>query len=254
MEGFDAEQISVAPEILAQKKTAISSASGITSVADEMDQTAATEIMRDIQTLLKGMENTRETLKRPALEIGRAIDSTAKAFSGELEAEMTRLKKLVGDFQTKIHQEAQAELERQRKVIEEANRVEAERQAEEARRAAAAVATPEPLDRGAVAIGSPYGAGGSPFDAPGAMPSLPPKAPIIVPTVVAEAPKAQGMSVKEVVRVEVMNLAAVYRTFPELVTLTLNQKQAEAYAQAGKLDTCPGIKVIRENAVSVRSR
>lgn len=71
---------------------------GVSSSAEQRDAIAAASICKG---LVKGMESSREEVKRPVLDLGRDIDGKAKAYSAALNAEVLRIESLASDFQRK---------------------------------------------------------------------------------------------------------------------------------------------------------
>lgn len=68
-------------------------------VTNATEQMAAVTAQTELQRILKLAEDARKACKAPVLEYGKRIDNAAKAFIAELEEEMLRIAKLVGDFQ-----------------------------------------------------------------------------------------------------------------------------------------------------------
>lgn len=221
-------------DVKAQKRRddLLAEGSVIKTVSDALDQSAAVEIMRQLRIIEKEVEDARTTLKKPLLELGKTLDDTAKKFAGALGVEYSRLSRLVSDFQSQEQRRQQAEAEAQRKEMERINRENAEKQR------AQEVAQQQTLQA-------------SPFDTPPPLP--PPPKQVVVAAPVREIPKADGMVSTDTIEFEILNLAAVYAHFPEIIKLELNVVMAKQFAKAGKLETCPGIKVIRGSRVSVRT-
>lgn len=120
---FDAPIISIAPDAQRLKREALDRAADIDEIADALDRDMANDAMLAINNLLKTVEKARGAVKKPVLDLGRAIDKVAKDYVADLKIEYDRLSRLAGAFDA-------AARERQR--IAEA---EARRKAEEARRA-----------------------------------------------------------------------------------------------------------------------
>jgi hypothetical protein len=120
---FDAPIISIAPGAQKLKREALGRAADISEIADALDRDMANDAMLAINNLLKPVEKARESVKKPVLDLGRAIDKVAKDYVSDLKIEYDRLSRLAGAFDA-------AARERQR--IAEA---EAQRKAEEARHA-----------------------------------------------------------------------------------------------------------------------
>lgn len=84
----------------------------------------AISIASDIKGHIDAVEKMREEIKRPFLEMGRAIDAAAKEHVAELKTELNRLNGLVGAFNEQQAREAEQE---RRKLAAEAARIENER-------------------------------------------------------------------------------------------------------------------------------
>lgn len=81
------------------RESALETAALVGKVTNGDEQAAAVAAQTEIQRIIQLAEKARVACKAPVLEFGRKIDSTAKAFTVELDAEMMRVSKLVGDFQ-----------------------------------------------------------------------------------------------------------------------------------------------------------
>lgn len=121
------------------KASALERSALVGAVSDAASNAMAVEAMKGLKHMINLCENSRKKVKQPVLDLARAIDSTAAAFSADLTEEYNRISRACADFQT-------AELERvraqERARAEEAARIERERQEslrrieEEKRRAA----------------------------------------------------------------------------------------------------------------------
>lgn len=144
------------PKFFTDRESALEKAALIGAVKDANQQELAVEALRVIKGLLSDMEKRRERAKAPVLDLGRAIDATAKQAVEELKAEELRLNTELGSYQQeqliiarRKEAERQAELnriedERKAKEREAWLKSESERKArEEAERAAQAKAAAE---------------------------------------------------------------------------------------------------------------
>jgi hypothetical protein len=124
---------------------------GIEVVTDPQSQQHAVTMGREIRKHLSEVETTRQQLKEPILAAGRLLDSLAKTHVEPMEKEIDRLEKLVNDFQ-RTEKDRVAEEERKRQA--EIARLEAEAAA-----AAQAVqtATSQASDTGRACPDSPDG-------------------------------------------------------------------------------------------------
>ena len=135
----------LAPTAKQVKTEALKKAEAITQVEDEFDQENATIALSELQTLIRGVEETRKELKAPLLKEGKKLDALASSFSLELIQAETRLKNVLGVYRERIRRAAaEAEAKRQaelariaREQAEAQARLEAEaRRIEEARKEA----------------------------------------------------------------------------------------------------------------------
>lgn len=94
--------ITITPDAEKQKADALELAKTITrvptSAAEQADGIAAASICKG---LVKGMEASREEVKKPVLDLGRDIDGKAKKYSAPLSAEILRIESLCAEYQRK---------------------------------------------------------------------------------------------------------------------------------------------------------
>lgn len=105
-------EIAIVAEAYALKDAALQSASGITTVENLFEANQAKSAMDALNDLKKGIEASRKQAKEPALHIGRKIDGIAKDFIGDVIAEVTRLQKVLGEYQ-RIEAEKKRQAERE---------------------------------------------------------------------------------------------------------------------------------------------
>lgn len=96
----DSSVIAFTSDAEAMKEAALSSSALVSRVKDKLDQDIAVAAQANLQAVLSAAEKAREAAKKPWLETGRKIDAVAKAFRVEIDVELVRVAKLVGDFQT----------------------------------------------------------------------------------------------------------------------------------------------------------
>jgi predicted secreted protein len=77
-------------------------------VASPEDNAAAVAAQLEIQKVRSLAEKARVQAKAPVLEYGKRIDAAAKEFVAELDEEMTRISRLIGDYQTLEQAKARA--------------------------------------------------------------------------------------------------------------------------------------------------
>jgi len=114
---IDETQIEVIPEAYLARDSAIHKAELVTTVEDAFEAQSASSAMHALNEIVKGMEASRKDAKAPALQAGRAIDAIAKDFLASAQKELTRVKRLLGEYQ-------RVEAEKKRKAEAEARRKE----------------------------------------------------------------------------------------------------------------------------------
>lgn len=92
--------ISFTPDAYTMRLEALGAAAAITGVQDATSQEKAVLAQSRLQSVLKAVESARAECKAPIIAFGRAIDTAAKDFRAKLEAEILRVSRLIGDFQT----------------------------------------------------------------------------------------------------------------------------------------------------------
>lgn len=115
-----------------RKCTLYTDAICITSITEDFTRDMAVDALKELKGFLKLIEDSRTAVKKPVLEISRAIDAKAYDFSATIEAEHKRITKLVTDYTLEQSRKAaQAEAERKAALqrIEE-ERIAAEKAAE----------------------------------------------------------------------------------------------------------------------------
>lgn len=234
--------IAVDPEAFAKKTDALKASGLVGAVLNPMDQEVAVEAMKRLKTLSNGTEEARKALKKPFLDAGKAIDDAASSFSAELEAEYSRLQKLVSDFQAAERRKQIEAMECERRAIEAENRRRAEEQECLEREQREKIAAQQLAHQE------------NPFMSPPPAPAEPVVlAPMtITPQVVREIPKAKGTMGRTETKITVTDIHAIYKAHPELVNLTINLALAKQLVKAGMLTECPGLEIAEELVVSVR--
>lgn len=118
--------------------TALEAAKGVWEVSSAASQQYAVQVQAELQALLNQVEKARVACKAPVLEFGKKIDVAAKTFRAELEAELLRISRAIGDFQTLEQAKVRA--------AEAAARLEQDRLERERQEAIARVASHDELD------------------------------------------------------------------------------------------------------------
>lgn len=122
--------VTVPATAVAAKNQALAVAKPIVKVTNGDEQTAAISAVAVIKGLISGTESTREEIKKPYLDAGRAIDAKAKEYVKELNEEADRIQRLVGAFQrmeAEKAEQARREQERQQREAEMAEQRERDR-------------------------------------------------------------------------------------------------------------------------------
>ncbi len=122
--------ISFTPAALEMKSDALGLAALINRVSTADENASAVDAQKELKRILTLCETARKQAKEPVLDFGRTIDASAKQFSEDIQNELNRVGKLVGDFQA-LELAKQRAAENARRLEEE--KLQRERQAEERR-------------------------------------------------------------------------------------------------------------------------
>lgn len=223
--GLSSAAITLAPGADAHRAHLLKISQAITEV-DEFTLDAASDALKLLQETARAVEKQRTEIKAPVLKLGKDIDGVAKAFTGPIEAEATRLGRLIGTYQAEQQRIArEAEEARQRAIREAQAKAEAEA------RAAAAKAQAEADDF---------------------LPPSPPPAPSFpapLPPPVAAPAKIAGVQMRTVWKYEVTDILALYKARPDLVNLEPNGRAILAALPAD----LPGVKAWQETTATSRT-
>jgi DNA repair exonuclease SbcCD ATPase subunit len=114
---------------IATRDEALACASLVQTVKDSRTRDLAVEAQRELKTLLAAAETNRKALKAPVIDLGKAIDDTAKEYCGEVQREYARIDTLVCEWEEeqrniarKIEEARQRDLAEAQRKIDEANR------------------------------------------------------------------------------------------------------------------------------------
>ena len=94
----DQALVSLAPNAEGERDKLVAQAKDITGIADELDFAVAADVLRQLSTLRKSVEDTRAEVKKPVLNLGRQIDGLAASFAGPVETEARRINSLIADY------------------------------------------------------------------------------------------------------------------------------------------------------------
>jgi hypothetical protein len=265
--------LEIGTSYLKQKAEILKHAALIVTINDPAADAAADNQIKKLAAMRIETEKARETVKRPALDFGKKVDATAKEFISAITDEENRLKKLRGGYGEAVlaerqrvlkEQEAQRQAEEKARLeveAKEAARIEAARQAEEAARIAREAAeqaaweavSPEEEEEAkskadeAQRIADEAAEAEKerlriPAEEAARVAALPVAAPVFVPQAVK--------GVKMVPEFEVLDLDALYKNNPQLVTLTERRKEILDFIAAHKApgdseDTLPMVPGLR---------
>lgn len=228
--GLKEVSINTTTEARAQRDALLQLTKKIASVstADEANQAVIT--MRDAKALLSLIEANRVAAKAPVLEIGKQIDGLAKELTLQLEAETSRLSRVLGVYteaqNRKAEEARQAAWREEQRIKEEAAAREREAfekaQAEQAEllRKQEVARTDEKRaqyarEAEAKALRDHQAADRRQLEQEQAIVATRTAAVLV-------APKVQGVATRKEVRFDVQDVVALYEAAPYLVTLVPN--------------------------------
>jgi hypothetical protein len=190
----------------------------------------AASILSQLAEFSRSIEDSRKTAVTPALTLQRKVNDLAKELTIAVEAERSRISRLLGDYQMEIRRIQQ---EQERKAREEEERIRAEAQAKADALLASGRNVETKLEKLEVktfnAVAEVRAAGAVPV-----------------------APKLAGVATRTEVKFEITDIAALYRARPELVTLTPNTAAIKAVLKAAPSLELPGLRHWKEASTFVR--
>lgn len=143
--------VSIPGEAIRLKTQAIELAGKIKKVSNAEEQEAAIAVVSQLKGLSNGVEKSREAVKKPYLEAGRAIDAKAKEYASDLDVAAKYIECMIGDFQRVERAKVESErtrLEMERRKADQVLRDEQEKAAKAERdRIAAEKAAQEAEER-----------------------------------------------------------------------------------------------------------
>lgn len=239
--------LAIAPSYQKKKDELLKHASLIVAINDGATDSAADIQIKALGAMRIEVEKSREAKKRPALDFGKLVDTTAKEFVAEILAEESRLKAERGTYaqaviaeRNRILREQEAARQAEEKARREAEaaeaaRIEAARKADEAAEAARRKAeedafnatSPEEEEAAvkAAAESKRKADEAARIEAErkeaARIEAEKKAAEVSVPTFIPEAPKG----VKMVPEYELTDIDALYRHNAGLVTLTERRKE-----------------------------
>ena len=113
--------LTITDEALTRRQDLLDAATTVTTVTDNDESSAASRHVRNLAALRIEVDKCRKEIKEPVIRIGKLIDTTAKEFLLDIEAEEARIKGLIGDHALEVAK-AKAEVERKEREAFEAAR------------------------------------------------------------------------------------------------------------------------------------
>jgi len=205
---------------LALREEALGASSLISRVSTPEENQAAVEATSAQRRFLSTFEAARVEAKKPALEECRRIDLMAAQFVIEVEAEVQRVGKLMGDYVTLLEAKRRDEELARRRDLDELER---QKRAELAK-----AESHEERERTQARFENLAAA-------------VPPPAPLALP---------KGQSAKPEWEFEVVDARALYLAFPE--ALELKPRRTEIKALLEKHGKLPGVKAEKVTRAAVR--
>lgn len=236
--GLSKPVLEFAPACLARRDIALREAAEVLSVKDEEEQRLAIEAMSSLKSLQKGIESSRELVKRPVLEISRMIDSTAKEFVVDINHHLNRLSVLVSDFQKKerarVEKEKQEQEAIRRKALEEAasRQRELEAKAASAKTAGAKLKALQAMEANEVKLEETI------------------RETVKVDNATKPA-RVAGMRVVARWKFEVLDIKELAAAKPDWVIIEPNTRVINAMIAGGRMKDCPGLRIYEDVTTGV---
>lgn len=225
LSGLSAPAISLVDGAIAYRDQLLATAAPIKEV-NEFTLEAASDALRLIKEATRAVEAQRVGVKAPVLKLGKEIDTVANQFTAPLDAEASRLSRLIGaHVEAERRRVAEAEAERERIILaneEAARKAEADAQ----KSAAAAFLADEEAPTPVSALLAPL---------------PPPVAPFVTPA---------GIQTRKAWKYEVDDIAALYAARPDLVTLEPNGRAILSELAKSEGAPVPGLKIWQETAAT----
>ena len=115
VKNFGAVELSITHEAHLQKDVALANARQHTEVNSSESQQLVTMALSQLKGLLKTLEESRQDVKAPVLQLGRDIDDKAREFAKAITSEATRLQALI----TTYYRQQAEKVERARRISED---------------------------------------------------------------------------------------------------------------------------------------
>lgn len=280
--GVESPTVAITPTAAKNREVLLGLCVEIKSVESDRDAEKSGAVLVDLAGLIKEVEKARKAIKQPVLDLCRLIDSTAESYSSDLEKQSQRIRGLVAAYTSRIEEQRRAEerkrqeelariererLEHERRQREEIERIERERvEAEnEARRKfeqeARAAKTKADIDAALarqeehskqLAEQAAEASKKAAVEAERAAMRAEQAKASVAQVDTAKPAQVSGVSVLSVWKFEVVNVDALHRSNPALVTLTPKSREINAAIASGARNI-PGLIIWEEKGVKVRA-
>lgn len=220
--------VAMPPAAFEARRVALAAAVPVVGIESVADLDAAAAALTTIKALTKSVEDSREEVKAPVLEVGRKIDAVAKEYLSPLESEARRLSTLVGTYQEA--QRRKAEKER-----EEAARIQADAIADMQRKQAEAIANGDEAAADAARAEAADKIAGAQLA-----------------VIDAEGPRADGIVTRTAWKFEVTDINALFAAQPHLCVIEPNNPAIRAIIKATNGKSIPGLRIWSEAGAIVR--
>lgn len=261
--GAEATQVLALPAALAKRDELLAIAKKGQRIASPESAGRATNLLRELKSFEKAINDSHATAKAPVLELGRKIDGLKKELTTEVVAEAARIGRLIGEFNAEQERAAaaaraaaEAEARRLRDEAERQQR-EAREKAEAEAKAAAAKAAQETdaLKRAQAERAAADAKQRAEQEAANAKAKLDAQlaaqAVVVASTTIT---KPAGVSTRSDVDFEVTDIAALYAANPSLIEMTVKRADLKAALKAlPEGATLPGVRHWTTSSAVVRT-
>lgn len=227
LNGFGGEVV-VQKEAYLVREGALNEAKDIVEVSDAFTKEIAVDVLKQIKGITSDVEKARKELKAPVLELGKKIDTCAASYVENLQKEYNRINRLLSLYAA---EELKRQQEEQRRIEAEQRRLEAEKEAqrkqlEEAKSIEEKAEISEKIETTVKLVAD-------------------------TKAVAKQAtPKVEGVTVKQSMDFEILDIEAVAIARPDLVIIKPNRR---AILEAIKTETkINGLRIFPKVSTSVR--
>lgn len=230
---FTPPQIQINPADLAHRDSVLAECKTLETVADSDTHSNAVRVGVEIQRIGKVVEASRVAAKAPALAFGKSIDAAAEEYMSSLNAEKSRIGKMITAFTAAEEIKAAAALEAQSKAIQDS--LDVENRLRLAQKAALAAFSDPSLGEGAVQSG---------LNAESALAEQQKRTLELAVQDRPSAPKGKGQVNRKDLKYEVLDVRLLFKSRPELCIIEPNRAAIRAIIHPGFI--CPGLRVWEE--------